>query len=189
MKDIYCSVQFSEHILFREALITRRLTTTCKYLIKLQNRFKVSLQLTRTYKEEKRKWVVEQTSVDWWNKNQPFIKMMERGSHIGCLSMIPRWRKQQDERIDVYESVLSAHAQTNTSTSHSPSSRTTTINTRRLFGVKRWNILDWPSQSPDLGPAELLKTRLKAERVHNNELKVSTGGASAGKIRSICWCL
>ncbi len=34
--------------------------------------------------------------------------------------------------------------------------------------VKKWNIVQWPSQSPDLNPTEhafhLLKTKLKAER-------------------------
>ncbi len=39
--------------------------------------------------------------------------------------------------------------------------------------VKKWNILQWPSQSPDLNPTEhafhLLKTKLKAERPTNKQ--------------------
>ena len=38
---------------------------------------------------------------------------------------------------------------------------------QELFKVKKWNVLQWPSQSPDLNPNEhalhFLKTKLKAE--------------------------
>lgn len=40
--------------------------------------------------------------------------------------------------------------------------------TQKFFKAKKWNILQWPSQSPGLNPIEhafhLLKTKVKAER-------------------------
>ncbi|MCI4387611.1 hypothetical protein PGIGA_G00076200 [Pangasianodon gigas] len=50
--------------------------------------------------------------------------------------------------------------------------------TQDFLKAKKWNILQWPSQSPDLNPIEhafhLLKTRLKAERPTNKQqLKVA----------------
>ncbi len=45
--------------------------------------------------------------------------------------------------------------------------------TQEFFKVKKWNILQWPSQSPKLNPIEhafhLLKTKLKAERPTNKQ--------------------
>ncbi len=45
--------------------------------------------------------------------------------------------------------------------------------TQEFLKVKKWNILKWPSQSPDLNPTEhafhLLKTKLKAERPTNKQ--------------------
>lgn len=39
--------------------------------------------------------------------------------------------------------------------------------------AKQWNVLDWPSQSPDLNPSnhmvQLLRTRLKEKRPRNKE--------------------
>ena len=45
--------------------------------------------------------------------------------------------------------------------------------TQAFFKAKKWNILQWPSQLPDLNPIEhafnLLKTKLKAERPANKQ--------------------
>lgn len=45
--------------------------------------------------------------------------------------------------------------------------------TQEFFKEKKWNILQWPSQSPDLNPIEhafhLLKAKLKAERPANKQ--------------------
>ncbi len=45
--------------------------------------------------------------------------------------------------------------------------------TQGFLKVKKWNILQWPSQSPDFNPIEhafyLLKTKLKAERLTNKQ--------------------
>ncbi len=47
--------------------------------------------------------------------------------------------------------------------------------TQEFLKVKKLNILQWPSQSPDFKPIEhafhLLKTKLKAERPTNKQLK------------------
>ncbi len=44
--------------------------------------------------------------------------------------------------------------------------------TQEFLKVKKWIILQWPSQSPDFNPIEhafhLLKTKLKAKRPTNN---------------------
>ncbi|CAJ0960558.1 unnamed protein product [Ranitomeya imitator] len=45
--------------------------------------------------------------------------------------------------------------------------------TQEFMSAKKWNILQWPSQSPDLNPIEhafhLLKSRLKTERPTNKQ--------------------
>ncbi len=45
--------------------------------------------------------------------------------------------------------------------------------TQEFLTVKKWNILQWPSQSPDFNPIEhvfhLLKIKLKAERPSNKQ--------------------
>ncbi len=45
--------------------------------------------------------------------------------------------------------------------------------TQEFLKVKKWNIPQWPSQSPDLNPIEhafhLLKTKLEAERPTNKQ--------------------
>lgn len=50
--------------------------------------------------------------------------------------------------------------------------------TQEFIKAKKWNILEWPSQSPDLIPVKhafhLLKTKLQTERPTNKEqLKVA----------------
>ena len=87
---------------------------------------------------------------------------------------------------EVYRAILSAHIQPNATkligrrftvqVDNDP--KHTAKATQDFLKAKKWNILQWPSQSPDLNPIEhafhLLKTRLKAERPTNKQqLKVA----------------
>ena len=54
--------------------------------------------------------------------------------------------------------------------------------TKTFFKTKKWNVMQWPSQSPDLNPIEhafqLLKTKLKGKCPKNKqELKTVAGKA------------
>ncbi len=56
--------------------------------------------------------------------------------------------------------------------------------TQECLKVSKWNILQWPSQSPDLNPIELafhlLKTKLKEER-HANKQQLKSAAVKAWK--------
>ena len=77
---------------------------------------------------------------------------------------------------EVYRNILFAHIQTNSAkligwrftVEMDNDPKHTVKATQEFFKAKRWNILQWPSQSPNVNPIKhafhLLKTRLKAER-------------------------
>ena len=55
--------------------------------------------------------------------------------------------------------------------------------TKEFFKAKKWNVMQWPSQSPDLNPIEhafhLLKTKLKGKCPKNKqELRTPVEAAS-----------
>ncbi len=87
---------------------------------------------------------------------------------------------------EVFKAILSAHIQPNATKLIGRSftvqmdndSKHTAKATQDFLNAKKWNIIQWPSQSPDLNPIEhafqLLKTRLKEERPTNKQqLKVA----------------
>ena len=91
---------------------------------------------------------------------------------------------------EVYRNILSAHIQPNSAKLIGRGFKIQMYNdpkhtvkaTQEFFKAKKWNILQWPSQSPDLNPIEhafhLLKTRLKAERPANKQ-KLKTAAVKA----------
>lgn len=87
---------------------------------------------------------------------------------------------------EVYKDILSAQIQPNSeklierrfTTQMDNDPKRTAKATKAFIKAKKWNVLQWPRQSPDLNPIEhafhLLKTRLKAERPENKqELKAA----------------
>ncbi len=82
---------------------------------------------------------------------------------------------------EVYRDILSAQIQSNAAKltgrcfiiQMDNDAKHTAKATQGFLKVKKWNILQWPSQSPDLNPIEhafhILKTKLKAERPTNKQ--------------------
>lgn len=82
---------------------------------------------------------------------------------------------------EVYRNILSAQIQPNAAeligrrftVQMDNDPKHTAKATQEFIRAKKWNIMQWPSQSPDLNPIEhafhLLKTRLKAERPTNKQ--------------------
>ncbi len=82
---------------------------------------------------------------------------------------------------EVYRDILSAQIQPNTAKligrhfivqmDNDPKHTAKTI--QEFLKVKKWNILQWPSQSPDVNPTEhefhFLKKKLKAKRPTNKQ--------------------
>lgn len=87
--------------------------------------------------------------------------------------------KSNQMNSEVYMNILSAQIQPNSVkligrrfTLHMDSDpKHTAKATQEFFKTKKWNILQWTSQSPDLNPIEhafhVLKTKFKAERTTN----------------------
>ncbi len=66
---------------------------------------------------------------------------------------------------------------------------------QEFLKVKKWNILQWPSQCPDFNPIEhLVKTKLKAERPIDKQLESAavkacqsiTNGGNYGPHLKVC---
>ncbi len=110
----------------------------------------------------------------WWSSVMAWACMASSGTGYWCLVMM--WQRTESGRknSEVYRNILSAQIQTNgakligwrfiVQMDDDP---------KQFLKVKTWNILPWPSQSPDLNPTEhafhLLKTKLKAERPTNKQ--------------------
>ena len=87
---------------------------------------------------------------------------------------------------EVFRAILSAHIQPNASeligqrfTVQMDNDPKHTAKATKEFKAKKWNVMQWPSQSPDLNPIEhpfhLLKTKLKGKCPKNKqELKTVT---------------
>ena len=124
----------------------------------------------------------------------------------GSLVFIDDVTKDRGSRMnsEVYRDILSAQIQPNATKltgqrftiqmDNDP--KHTAKATQEFFKAKKWNILQWPSQSPDLNPIghafHLLKTKLKAERPTNKQ-QLKTAAARPGKASqrrkpSIWWC-
>ncbi|CAJ0963969.1 unnamed protein product [Ranitomeya imitator] len=101
----------------------------------------------------------------------------------GSLVFIDNIRADKSSRMnsEVYRDILSAQIQPNAvkligrrfivQMDNDP--KHTAKATQEFMSAKKWNILQWPSQSPDLNPIEhafhLLKSRLKTERPTNKQ--------------------
>ncbi len=84
-------------------------------------------------------------------------------------------------KYEVYRDILSAQIQPNTAkligrcfiVQMDDDPKHTAKATQEFLKVKKWIILQWPSQSPDFNPIEhafhFLKTKLKAERPTNKQ--------------------
>ena len=95
----------------------------------------------------------------------------------GSLIFIDDVTADKSSRMDseVFRAILSAHIQPNASkligrcftVQMDNDPKHTAKATKEFFKAKKWNILQWPSQSPDLNPIEhafhLLKTKLKGK--------------------------
>ena len=101
----------------------------------------------------------------------------------GSLVFIDDVTKDRSSQMnsEVYRDILSAQIQPNAAkliglhftVQMDNDPKHTAKATQEFFKAKKWNILLWPSQSPDLNPIEhafhLLKTKLKAERPTNKQ--------------------
>jgi len=101
----------------------------------------------------------------------------------GSLVFIDDVTKDRSSRMnsEVYRDILSAQIQPNAAkliarrftVQMDNDPKHTAKATQEFFKAKKWNILQWPSQSPDLNPIEhafhLLKTKLMAERQTNKQ--------------------
>ena len=110
------------------------------------------------------------------------------GMH-GVLVFIDDMTEDGSNRInsDVYRNILSAHIQPNSAkligrrftVQMANDPKHSAKATQVFFKAKKWNILQWSCQSPDLNPIEhafhLLKMRLNSERPANKQqLKTAT---------------
>ncbi len=89
--------------------------------------------------------------------------------------------RSSQKNSEVYGDILSAQTQSNAAkligrcfvVQMDDDPKHTAKATQKFLKVKKWNILQWPSQSPDFNPIEhafhLLKTNLKAERPTNKQ--------------------
>ncbi|CAJ0950023.1 unnamed protein product [Ranitomeya imitator] len=101
----------------------------------------------------------------------------------GSLVFIDDIRADKSSRMnsEVYRDILSAQIQPNAAkligrrfiVQMDNDPKHTAKATQEFMSAKKWNILQWPSQSPDLNPIEhafhLLKSRLKTERPTNKQ--------------------
>lgn len=97
------------------------------------------------------------------------------------LYLLMMWPLTKAEgRIQVFRAILSAHIQPNASeligrrfTAQMDNVPKHTAKATKVFKAKKWNVLQWPSQSPDLDPIEcafrLLKTKLKGKFPKNKQ--------------------
>ncbi len=119
-----------------------------------------------------------------WSSFMAWVCMAVNGT--SSLVFIDDVTADRSMNSEVFMAILSAHIQPNATKligcsftmqmDNDP--KHTAKATQDLLKAKKWNILQWPSQSPDLNPIEhafqLLKTRLKAERPTNKQqLKVA----------------
>ncbi len=89
--------------------------------------------------------------------------------------------RSSQKNSEAYKDILSAQLQTNAAKligrcfigQMDDDPKHTAKATQEFLKVKKWNILQWPRQSPDLNPIEhafhLLQTKLKAERPTNKQ--------------------
>lgn len=82
---------------------------------------------------------------------------------------------------EVFRAILSAHIQSNASeligrrftVQMDNDPKHTAKATKEFFKAKKWNVMQWPSQSPDLNPIEhafhLMKTKLKGKCPKNKQ--------------------
>ena len=113
-------------------------------------------------------------------------------SGTGSLIFIDDVTADKSSRMnsEVFRAILSAHIQPNASKligrrftmqmDNDP--KHTAKATKEVFKAKKWNVLQWPSQSPDLNPIEhafhLLKTKLKG-KCPKNKQELKTAAAEA----------
>ncbi len=116
----------------------------------------------------------------WWSSVMHEHALRPVALGYWCLVMM--WQKTDASgRILKYSDILSAQIQPNAAeligrcfiVQMDDDPKHTANATQEFVKIKKWIILQWPSQSPDLNPLEhafhLLKIKLKAERPTNKQ--------------------